>query len=453
MIAILGAGISGLSLGFQLKKQGVDFVIIEKSNDAGGIIQSQIINGFLCEMGPNTVLINNLEIKQMIEDLGLSTSIILPNEQAINNRFILKDGIPEPFPMSLKSAIKSKLFNWNTLLNLLKEPFIPKKKNTEEESLASFCERRLGKQILENFIAPFVNGIYAGDPNKMSIDHTLSILKEAENKYGSIILGMMKILKKKKKEKGDEKLPKQKVFSFKGGLGTLNQALKKELNEHIVYDCSINKFEPKGEDFLLQYSQGEANKDIRVRGIVSCIPAYALADIIQPLDAKLSKLLNKITYAPAVSIHFAINKGKMLFKQSAFGILSRKSEDVPYLGILFNSRFFPHTTMDPQKELITVIIGGSLNLEIINKDDQEIIETITPALKTSLGLEGDPQLLSLKKWEKGIPQYELGHQIIIDAVKQFSENNPGVYINGNFLNGVSVSDCIRNSSILAKTHF
>ena len=198
MIAILGGGISGLTSAYELKKAGKDFVLIEANATVGGKIKTLSQSGCILETGPNTVLLNNGETKKLLEELKLWDQLIFPNEEAVNQRFVLKNGKIEAIPTSIKTAFKSKLISASTLLSILSEP-LKKKKNSElEESLAAFVKRRLGNQIYEDLVTPFVTGIYAGNPEKMSINYVLNVLKEAEDQYGSILKGMPKIMKAKK---------------------------------------------------------------------------------------------------------------------------------------------------------------------------------------------------------------------------------------------------------------
>src|SRR5690606_1579590 len=191
MIAILGGGISGLAAAYELQKAGKDFILLEAENHLGGKIKSTSIEGFQLEMGPNTVLINNVELMSLLDELNLNEHIIKPDSEAVKNRFVIKKGKIEAIPNSLSSAFKSNLFGISTLYRIFSEPFRKANKSEKEESLADFSRRRFGKQIYRDFITPFVSGIYAGDPEKMSVNHTLSILKEAEEKHGSVLKGMM----------------------------------------------------------------------------------------------------------------------------------------------------------------------------------------------------------------------------------------------------------------------
>lgn len=450
MIVILGGGISGLSAAFELKKAGKEFILLEANKQVGGKIQSSQHQGFTLEHGPNTVLVNNPEIKKMIEELGLWDELIFPSEEASNNRFVLKNGNIEPFPSGLIKMLKSKLFNFSTLLSILKEPFNISKSPTEEESLAAFIERRLGKQILDDFITPFVTGIYAGDPYKMSAKYTMNLLKEAEEKHGSIIKGAFKIMKAKKQENEKQGLPKQKIFTFKNGLQQLTSSLQHKIENEIHWGATCSKIQFSAQKYTIHYVQNGEQKSVTASQVISALPAFALAELAHNFAYGLSSNLDKINYVPAMAVHLGFDSKNMAFPEKAFGILSRDAEKVPFLGVLFNSHFFPHTAPEG-KDLITVICGGARYPEIVEKDDDEVLAEISSCLKDLLGMSGEFELTNIVRWKRGIPQYEVGYRKIEADIDLFLGAHHNFKIAANFYKGISVSDCVKNGSLAAQS--
>jgi len=450
MIAILGGGISGLTAAFELKKAGKEFFLLEATPAIGGKVQSSQQQGFTLEHGPNTVLINNPEIKKLIEELGLWEELIFPDEKASSNRFVLKNGKIEAFPSGLKKMLRSKLFGFETLSAVFKEIFNTSKSATEDESLAAFVERRLGKQILDDFITPFVTGIYAGDPYKMSAKYTMNMLMEAEEKYGSIVKGAFKIMKAKKLENEKNGLPKQKIFTFKNGLQQLISALHGQVEENVEQGAVCTKIEYTNKEYTIHYEQNGVKKSATASHIVSALPAFALAELVHNFAFGLSSSLYKINYEPAMAVHLGFDSKNMAFPEKAFGILSRNAEKVPFLGVLFNSHFFPHTAPEG-KDLITVICGGARYPEIVAKSDEEVLEEITSCLKELLGIKGSFELTNIVRWKRGIPQYEIGYRKIEAEIELFLGAHHNFKIASNFYKGISVSDCVKNGSLVAQS--
>lgn len=449
MIAILGGGISGLAAAYELQKAGKDFILLEGENHLGGKIKSTSIEGFQLEMGPNTVLINNVELMSLLDELNLNEHIIKPDSEAVKNRFVIKKGKIEAIPNSLSSAFKSNLFGIGTLYRIFSEPFRKASKSEKEESLADFSRRRFGKQIYRDFITPFVSGIYAGDPEKMSVNHTLSILKEAEEKHGSVLKGMMKIMKAKKQDPNNQSLPKEKIFTFKRGLAFLIDSIKEKIQSNVELNAKIVEIKFDDGKYIIVYQQANEIKELEVEKVISTLPAKHLAGSIKGINAELAQQLTKVNYVPAVVLHLAVEKSSITFNQKAFGLLSRKEEDVPFLGLLFNSRFFPHTA--PQdKELFTIICGGYKQPNILNEKTEDIHTKVDKALMKLNVTSSNSHLLHVQKWPDGIPQYEVGYGAIKKSIEDFHHQQKNFYIAGNFFGGVSVSDCVSNARNLAR---
>lgn len=443
MIVVLGGGISGLCTAYHLKKAGKQVLLLEKDTEAGGKIKSFCENDLVGELGPNTVLLNNLEFKELLDDLDLSSKMIFADKENASKRYILYKGKVEAMPLGPLQLIKSPLIGFRSLKKLAKE-FSSSESNNEKESLAELCRRHFGEEILENFIYPFVSGIYAGDPEKMDADHVLPILKKADRNYGSIIRGVFK-----SKKKPDGGLPKQKMFSFAKGLQTLPQALSDALGDSIVLGAEIQSIKKQADNYVIDYTHDDETKQIKADTLISSLPLPSLSRIENNfLSSELEKL-GKIPYVPVAVIHLAFDRQSLDFKQKAFGLLSRKEEKQAFLGILFNSRFFPHTSKEGV-ELMTVICGGALQPEISELTDEELLKRVLESVKTCLGSSSKPIFSKITRWNEGIPQYNLGYDESLQALNDLELKNKNLYFTGNYRNGVSVSDCVKNASLLAK---
>lgn len=441
MIAILGGGISGLTIAHELKKIGKQFILLEADSKVGGKIKSIQVGDYTFELGPNTVLVNNKEIKNLLDELKLTEEIIQPDEIAVKKRFVLYHGKMEALPTGPGAIFSSKLLSFRSILKVISEP-LKKAKTEQEESLADFTRRRLGNQIYENFVYPFVTGIYAGDPEKMTMDYTLKILKEAEQKHGSIIRGMMKIMKQKKVENESANLPKQKIFTFQEGLQRLPLRLAENCQEEIQCNAQISKIEKQGEQYHISYTQQGKPNSIAVDQVISTIPTAVLSKVIL-WDSNFQSSIKNIHYVPAFVSHFAFDKKHINTPEKAFGLLSREKEDAAFLGILFNSKFFPHSA-PKDKELITVISGGYKHKAYLELDQKEIQQKIKTALKELFHTTSEPDFEHFYAWKQGIPQYEMGHKKIVESIELFEQQNNNFFILGNFRDGISVSDCVAN---------
>ncbi|MEE3037181.1 MAG: protoporphyrinogen oxidase [Bacteroidota bacterium] len=428
---IIGAGITGLSTAHFLSKRSTDFLVIEQGQRVGGNIHSKKIDGFLIENGPNTVLINNPSIQQLIEDCQLQKALLYPSEEAKKNRYVLRNGKLQLVPKSPLEVVSTPILKWNEKMALLKDIFTPKHKY--DVSVSSFVNKRFGKAALKHFFVPFLTGIYAGDVNKMSARYTLKKIWNLEQKYGSVIRGL--------KQQKTNASPR--IFNFSEGLSLLTQTLAKNNAKRLKCDVSVKEIK-KNEDGYLIISK---NYHIHCKRIISAIPAYALSSIIN--DKQLAKALVSIPYVPVDVFHFGFKKEHVKNQAQGFGVLTKPSDNKHFLGVLFNNRIFPHVCANDQ-ELFTVIVGGGKQGHLCNQTTEALESLILKEVKQLLECDTNPIFTNHTKYQKGIPQYHLNFEDLKKEVINFEKNNANFHILGNYLNGVSVSDCVENADNLVK---
>ena len=411
-------------------KENKDFILIESSDNVGGNILSTKKEGFILENGPNTVVLNNEAIVELIKDLKIWDRLIFPNKKIKKNRFVLLNNQLQLLPRNLFEFITSPLLKTAEKFRVILEIFVSKhKKNT---TVASFIRRRFGDGILKQFIEPFVTGIYSGDVEKMSVKHTLKKIWHLEQKHGSVIKGVLK-----------EKQKSHEIINFPNGLSELTDTIKFKIQNSIRTKTIIKSINKKNGHFEIDTGKTK----IICKKIISTIPAHSLKKIIY--DKKLCQYLNKIEYVPIDVFHFGFHKNSVKENAQGFGILTKKEDKKSYLGILFNSRIFHHVS-PKDKELFTVIAGGSRQKKLLNMDMRQLKNNVQMEVMNLLKCSCLPCLTNHFRYIKGIPQYNMEHQKIIDEIKKFEIKNPNFLIIGNYVNGVSVSDCIKNSKMISK---
>ena len=429
---ILGAGISGLTLAHYLNKKNLDFLVVESQPKVGGNIISFEKSGFVCENGPNTVLLNKKSVVELIDEIGLKDKIIFPNDNN-NKRFLLRKGKLIPIPQNFIEFIKTNLLSLTSKLRLIIEVFIPK--HNRNVSVKSFFKKRFGNNFEEIFVEPFLTGIYAGETNKMSAKHVLNKIWNMEQKSGSIIIDT---LKRKKK------LNKSRSFNFKNGLIDFVLAINKNISNKIILKSEVTSVKKinKGYEIIINN-----NIKYHCKKLISTLPAFGLANII--FDEKISKNLKKINYCPIMVLHLGIEKSKIKENIDGFGVLTKRKDNQSFLGILFNSRIFPHVA--PQgNDLLTVIIGGARQPQLIDQDVNKLKKTIINEIRKIISYDGKIIMENNFLWKNGIPQYDLDHDVLIGNISDFHKKNKNFYILGNYIKGISVSDCIQNAFELSK---
>ncbi len=428
---IIGAGISGLSSAYFLSKKNKDFLIFESSKYLGGTIKSKKIKNFICEIGPNTVLMNNDSVKKIIKENGLLNKVLYPDEKKNKNRYVLVNNNLTKIPTSFYEFLFSKILSLKSKISLLFESFASR--HTKNVTVADFIKKRFGNEFHDNIIEPFLTGIYAGDTSKMSARHCLKLLWSLEQNYGSVTMGLFK-----------EKFKKPSSFNFPNGLGELITTLSVNLKEEIRLNTSVIKISKHGDLYKIKTND---NRTYTCKNVISTVPAFTLSKIL--FDRKLSLELKNIDYSPIDVFHFGLKKKNIRDKVNGFGLLTKKNDKKSFLGILFNSSIF--NQLAPKGfELFTVLVGGQRNRNLCKLEPKLLQEIILNELNQLINHSGPVYMSNHYRWKKGIPQYNLKYDYIEDHIKSFLDKNTNFYINSNFYRGISVSDCISKSEFISK---
>ncbi len=426
-ILILGAGISGLSAAWYLAKKYPDYesVIIEKDLKAGGWMNSNLDGDFLLEKGPRVFKTSrNSDFLQVVQELDFSSSLI-PSASDANRRFLWLDGKFQKMPDGIFSLLFSSLCR-PLLFSLFRERNVPS--NHLDETIWDFASRRFGQTVAERFFDPLILGIYAGDIKKLSIDSCLPILKKWEREKGSVIKGVFSSLKNKK-QKSTFKAP---LFSFKEGTSSFIQKWISKIPGSIQLGEEILSLKREKGVWQARSLQNTWEGD----AVVLALPSFVAAKLLKEEAPETSKLLDMISYEDITTLQMGWKGDVLPF--SAFGYLVPTTEKEPVLGVLFDSKMF-----SKKDSLITVMIRGVFHEEKELKDIAERIRS--NHLKVAEKLD----LFSYKKMENAIPQYFLDHRekknAILKSLKQEAQN---LYLACNYLEGVSVNDCIKNAKNL-----
>ncbi|MCS7203863.1 MAG: protoporphyrinogen oxidase [Thermodesulfovibrio sp.] len=441
-IVVVGGGISGLSFAYFVtkRKPEIDIKIIEEEKRVGGKIITESIDGFLCEGGVNGFLNNRPATITLANELGI---VPLQASEHSKARYILIDGKLKRVPENPLRFFLSSLLSLSGRLRMLKEYFIPPLGGDKDESVESFVTRRVGREFYEKLIDAMSTGIYAGDPSKMSMKSCFPKVYWLEKKYGGLIRGFIALKKEKKNVKAQ---PSAVLMSFKGGMSEFVQTLENLLSSKIVKGKKVLSIDKVNKHYTVYLDSGEVVETEKV--ILSC-PAYESAEILKVLNNELSDILKTIPYPPLSVVAFGFKKEQIGFGTSLYGFLIPHREKRKILGTLFDSSIFPNRAPEGYV-LLRSMIGGRRMPEVAMLPDEKLIDTALSELKFILDIKGEPEFTRIFRWEKAIPQYELGHDEKLNRIEQILSKFPGVYLTGNAYRGVSVNDCIENSLRLSE---
>ncbi|MDQ3798117.1 MAG: protoporphyrinogen oxidase [Acidobacteriota bacterium] len=445
-VCIIGGGISGLCAAYHLKKQGFEITLLEKGDSVGGNIKTErTADGFLIEHGPNSTLVAE-HLFELIAELDLTPEIAYADSSA-KKRYILKNGALQALPMKIVGLIGSRSFSAKAKLRLLKEPFI-NTKAADDESISEFFARRLGREIVDYAVDPFISGIFAGNPDNLSIKSAFPKLFELEKNYGSLLRGAIFSPKEKK-----SKIPKNasRTVSFKNGMQTLTDRLAENLGESVRLKVEAFEVE-KAENG--KYKLATSNENINAASfdaVIISTPSFVAARLVKNMDVRLSEQLAGIYHPPVAVVFAAFRKENIKFGLDGFGFLIPKLERRKILGSLWNSVIFKNRA-PAGFHLLTTFIGGARNAGLVETSsggEDELIKIALEELNSILGLSGAPVFAKVKKWEKAIPQYDIGYEKIVESIEDFKRRNAGIFFCSNFYRGISVSDCIKNAAQIA----
>jgi protoporphyrinogen/coproporphyrinogen III oxidase len=452
-IVILGAGISGLSLAWYLRKQlgrTAEITILEKSRRAGGWIQTIHKEEFLFEQGPRScrTVGNGLATLQLIEDLGLQEKVIVASPAA-RQRYIYANQQLQRLPTSPLSLVFSPLLPLfvKSLWKDMREP----SGNEIDESIFNFVSRRLGTEVAEKFIDPLVTGIYAGDIRKLSVKCCFPALYNWEKQHGSLLKGM--ILRKKKKDEEVSEFIKlireHSVFTLQDGMETLIQALVKALPKELKLSTQVESLKINKDNIGVHTSElGIIHAD----HVFSTLPPHELGRLIREADGKLSKHLQSIRSTSVAVINLGY-KQKVL-PCEGFGYLVPSKEKEEILGTVWDSSAFAQQNHSPDETRLTVMLGGEHMPDFHNYKESDFLGMALRSMAKHLNINREPDALSIKVAAHAIPQYEIGHAEFVKEVRsQLSSISEKITITGSGFDGVSVNDCIFHSKSLSKASF
>ena len=429
---MIGGGISGLSCAYRLRQLGVPVTLFEAAPEAGGLIGTVQKDGFLFESGPQSFQGTPL-LLQLIRELKLDGELFRADSRA--PRYVLRRGRMQKIAMSPQALLRGSLLSVKSRWKLASEPFRRTQPPNEEESIAAFVRRKFGHEILEYLVSPFVSGVYAGDPEKLSLRAAFPTLEDWEREYGSVLRGAMK-----SRKPGSSGPPP--LCSFRRGLGSLPKALAAFLSGDLRASSAVGTIS-RANDGAYEI-RTENGASVAARAVIVAAPAYIASYLLRPLSATVADQLSGIPYA-SVAVYAAGYYAKQAATPPAgFGVLIPRSEKMRSLGIVWNSSLFPGRAADGQFA-ITSFLGGATDTEILSHSDADIAAIAEKDSANLLGITGSPAASALWRHPKALPQYNLGHGHIVQALRDAERSTPGLFFAGNYLEGPAIGKCVEQA--------
>lgn len=439
---VIGGGISGLAFAHTLARKGKRVHLLEKTERLGGAVRTELKDGFLCEAGPNSFLVKSQDVWEFIHDLGLEASMVEANEIS-NKRFLVKNGKMVALPQSLMGGVTTPLYSLPEKFRLLAEPFIGKS-TMEDESVTSFVSRRMGTAFLEYGISALVSGIYAGNPDALSIRHAFGKVWNLEQNYGSLIGGALK-LKRERKKQGVTPF-KSRMISFEKGLQELVDALTEvEGMETFTRESVASISRNPDETWSVTSTSGEVTRTRTAAKLILATPLDAYSKL--PVEDSLRQQLDTIEipeHPPLSTLVLGFDRDQIEHPLDGFGVLCPRMEKRFGLGAIFSSTLFPGRAPEGKVSLMC-FIGGVQQPENGELPTPELVQKTVEDLTPLLGIKGDPCFVSHAFWPMAIPQYNVGHQFFLDSLEATEKAYTGLHLVGNFRGGPGLNDCLESA--------
>jgi oxygen-dependent protoporphyrinogen oxidase len=393
-IAVVGAGISGLSLALHLKRGGNEVVIFEASDHPGGKVGTIYKDGFELDLGPITC-VETPALKGLLKRLDLNSEVLTASA-ASSVRFIYSRNKLRRIETSAFGILRSSLLSVPGKLAFVKSIFVPR--NEKDESVAQFARRRFGEQAYQKLFNPALNGVYAGDAEKLSARFTLKSFNSRK---------------------------RRKVIALKGGFRRLVESIALQLGGLILTNTTVMAITRTDDGVKVCHTRGSYEFD----KVYLTTPSFVTANLVK----ELGQPLKQIHYSSVTQVYCEVIPGEMQF--GGFGFLVPSEEKMSLLGAICVSNILPGKAPDG-RTLFVLFVGGDRPYPF-SATVEGAIEEFNKILRPALC-----RMLHVQHWDKGVPQFYVGHEEIVAAVKDFEKNNPSICISGNYITGVAIGDCI-----------
>jgi oxygen-dependent protoporphyrinogen oxidase len=431
---ILGAGISGLSTAWYLSRTGLplEITVLEKSSRAGGWMHTDHTTGFHFEKGPRTFKVDRAPYTmRLIAELGIQEQVIW-SEAKPHHRYLWHEGELHRFPNNPFSFLFSPITKGfiRAILSEWRRPI-----KFGDETVWEFVLRRFNYDVARLFFDPMVVGIFGGDVRKISIRACFPKLKYWEENYGSVTKGFFRQMKEKKGQsrfsKDIEGIPLSAMFSLKGGVESLPQAIVNRIPATICYNCEAKEIAFKGDKVLVKTENEQFSADY----LFCALPLTETGHLFENHLPEFSRELLKTPSEGFAIVNFGYDASVLPVQGFGYLIPTYAHEDI--LGVVFDSSVFLEHNRRPQETRLTI------KLEEKGYTEEKYVDMALSGIRRHLAISRMPKTISFKRASRAFPQYGVGHLDKMAELKnQFCEKLPHCRLVGNYLEGVSVNQCI-----------
>lgn len=444
-VVVVGGGMAGLATAYELSRQGVPFLLLERGPRAGGVVLSEAVDGFVIDGGPDALLIQKPDGVRLCEEIGLGSRLVPTKQPRI--AYIQRAGrlhaLPAAsvlgIPTDWGPFIRTSLFSWPGKIRMGAEWFVPPRRDGADESIGAFMTRRFGHEATAYLAEPLLAGIHAGDVDRLSIRALFPRLTEAEARTGSLLRAFRRQRRPPSADGAFKSLP--------GGLSEMVHALVATLPPNALrLGTAATRVSRDASGFRVDLDRGES---IQARAVVLASPGFITARLVRDLDGDLARLSDEVPYASAGTIALAFDRTAVSHPLVGSGFVVPRVEHTGILAGSWLSSKWPGRAPEG-RVLLRAFVGGARDPHALERSDDELVATAMRALAPLLGISGAPLFTRVYRWERANAQYEVGHLDRMVAIERALTRHPGLYLTGSAYRGVGIPDCVADGRNTAR---
>ena len=460
-IIVIGGGISGLAAAHRLTElsrtgsTAYRVTLLEASDRLGGVIATEHADNLLLELGPDSYITDKPAALRLCERLGLADRLIAPQQGGLKLYTVHRgalEPLPEGFllmaPTRVGSVLQSPVFSWSGKLRMALEPLIPRRSHGGDESLASFVRRRLGREVLERVAQPLIGGIYASDPEALSLAATMPRFPEMERSHGSVILGSQRA-QRRRAQAADETGARWSLFvSIDGGMEVLVRRIEEALGPGVArLGETVRELSWNPDARRWRVDTGHAG--LEADAVICTLPAFAAARALTTLDSELAGELGAIPFSSTATVNLAYRRSDIAHPLDGYGFVVPHVERRKIMACTFSS--VKYAGRAPEDiALLRCFAGGALQPDMLDQPDEALEAQVREDLEALLGISGTPILCRTTRYPDCMPQYNVGHLDRVERIETRLQQFPTLALAGKSYRGVGIADCIASGEAAAE---